>query len=114
MREARIAPAAHLLEVCSHITGQAPLAFTEAPERTLSGAGLAYPDLSDVRGQAHAKRAMEIAAAGGHSLLFSGPPGAGKSMLAHRLPGILPPDDGARSTRNRDRGLDQRDGVSGA
>ena len=91
VREARIAPAAHLLEVCAHITGQAPLAFTEAPERTLSGAGLAYPDLSDVRGQAHAKRAMEIAAAGGHSLLFSGPPGAGKSMLAHRLPGILPP-----------------------
>ncbi len=91
VREARIAPAAHLLEVCAHITGQTPLAFTVAPERTPNGTGLAYPDLSEVRGQAHAKRAVEIAAAGGHSLLFVGPPGAGKSMLAHRLPGILPP-----------------------
>jgi len=49
------------------------------------------PDLREVRGQASARRALEIAAAGGHHLLFSGPPGAGKSMLAQRLPGILPP-----------------------
>lgn len=49
------------------------------------------PDLADVRGQAPARRALEIAAAGGHSLLLIGPPGAGKSMLAQRLPGILPP-----------------------
>jgi magnesium chelatase family protein len=49
------------------------------------------PDLSDVRGQLRARRALEIAAAGGHSLLLVGPPGAGKSMLAQRLPGILPP-----------------------
>ena len=53
--------------------------------------GADTPDLADVRGQADAKRALEIAAAGGHNLLMVGPPGAGKTMLARRLPGILPP-----------------------
>ncbi|WGV23343.1 YifB family Mg chelatase-like AAA ATPase [Halotia branconii] len=54
---------------------------------------ISYPsaDLQDVKGQAHARRALEIAAAGGHNLIFVGPPGSGKTMLARRLPGILPP-----------------------
>ncbi|HEX5313732.1 MAG TPA: YifB family Mg chelatase-like AAA ATPase [Gammaproteobacteria bacterium] len=54
---------------------------------------VSYPDVSEVRGQARAKRALELAAAGGHSLLMVGPPGSGKSMLAERLPGLLPPLD---------------------
>ena len=79
---------AHLL----NITGQ--LAGTQAlsPAQTDTGTtATPQPDLADVRGQAGPRRALEIAATGGHSLLLSGPPGTGKSMLAERLPGILPP-----------------------
>jgi len=90
----QVRAAGHLLEVCRHLSGAAPLPLCAAPlQRTARDAGLtaAGADLTDVRGQLYAKRALLIAAAGGHSLLLVGPPGCGKSMLAQRLPGILPP-----------------------
>jgi len=73
------------------LSGGAGLEF--AASAGLPACDISSPDLADVRGQAGAKRALEIAAAGSHSLLFVGPPGAGKSMLAQRLPGLLPPLD---------------------
>jgi len=81
-----------LLAVCAHLRGEAPLVAAAAPAATVA---VDHADLAEVRGQAAAKRALEIAAAGGHSLLMSGPPGSGKSMLAARLPGLLPPLDAA-------------------
>jgi len=78
-----------LLEVTAHLSGAE---FIKAREqRYPPPADNDVPDLIDVRGQARARRALEIAAAGSHNLLFVGPPGTGKSMLARRLPGILPP-----------------------
>ncbi|MDH6098306.1 YifB family Mg chelatase-like AAA ATPase [Anabaenopsis sp. FSS-46] len=67
-----------------------PVKLNENP-KTLAATSLNLADLQDVKGQAHARRALEIAAAGGHNLIFVGPPGSGKTMLARRLPGILPP-----------------------
>ena len=81
--------AEHLLAVVRHLSGMEPLPTAEARESASSSVPL--PDLADIRGQAQARRALEIAAAGGHHLLLIGPPGVGKSMLAARLPGILPP-----------------------
>jgi magnesium chelatase family protein len=89
VRGAIVHPAASLLAVCAHLAGRETipsLAPSIAPGDSAAG-----PDLADVRGQGQAKRALTIAAAGGHSLLMIGPPGTGKSMLAQRLPGILPP-----------------------
>ncbi|MBA3997142.1 MAG: ATP-dependent protease [Candidatus Accumulibacter sp.] len=90
----RVLGASSLLGVCAHLTGRDALAESAAPAAAESGEGSEdseLPDLADVRGQTQAKRALEIAAAGAHSLLLAGPPGTGKSMLASRLPGLLPP-----------------------
>jgi magnesium chelatase family protein len=86
VREAR-----HLLDVVAALQpdGDALPRATALPRAAAAG----LPDLTDIRGQAGPKRALEVAAAGGHSLLMSGPPGTGKSMLAQRLPGLLPPLD---------------------
>ena len=80
--------AAHLLDVCEQLAGQRELDVCLTDTDNIHA--ISYPDLVDVKGQLHAKRALEIAATGGHSLIMVGPPGTGKSMLASRLPGILP------------------------
>lgn len=97
--EAALAPGAvvhaarHLGEVCAALhAGALDTLVVSHPIRT-GVAPAREPDLSEVRGQHQARRALEIAAAGGHSLLMVGPPGAGKSMLAARLPGLMPPLD---------------------
>lgn len=88
----QVVGAGHLVEVLAFLSGDLE-GSCEAPEveRLLAGGDSGGPDLSDVRGQVLARRALEIAAAGGHNVLLVGPPGAGKTMLARRLPGILPP-----------------------
>lgn len=93
--QATVLSSTHLLDVCAHLRGETSLSVCQmdtAPVVTHP-----VPDLLDVCGQPHARRALEIAAAGKHSILFVGSPGTGKTMLASRLPGILPPLTDAQS-----------------
>ncbi len=87
VKDATVLAAKNLLQVCAHLAGREtiPPFVSNAPAAVSH-----YPDMADVKGQNHAKRALEVAAAGRHSLLMMGPPGTGKTMLASRFPGILP------------------------
>jgi magnesium chelatase family protein len=86
--EVEVVAAPDLLALINHLKG---VQLLSPPVRTMADIVAGGPDLSEIKGQETAKRALEIAAAGGHNLLMSGPPGSGKSLLAAALPGILPP-----------------------
>lgn len=94
--EARLVPdvqvhqALHLLDVVAHFRGETAPGWLSLRHMAPTGRAAPWPDLNEVRGHAAAKRALELAATGGHNLLMAGPPGSGKSMLAQRLPGLLP------------------------
>ncbi|MDX8379352.1 MAG: YifB family Mg chelatase-like AAA ATPase [Gallionella sp.] len=87
VENAAVYPAKTLLQVAAHLAGREAIPAQVSQPQTVAPD---YPDMSEVKGQAQVRRALEVAAAGGHSVLMMGPPGTGKSMLAARFPGILP------------------------
>ena len=94
-----VLPAESLSRLAAHYRGDDPITLTlptERPAPEIEGAA-GHVDFADIRGQEHAKRALEVAAAGGHNLLMSGPPGSGKTLLARSLPSILPELTGPES-----------------
>ena len=90
VRGLEVYPVSHLREAVDHLTGLEPLAAHRSGLGVRPGRGPPPLDMGDVRGQHEVKDALELAAAGGHNLLMCGPPGSGKTMLARRMPGILP------------------------
>jgi magnesium chelatase family protein len=91
VKKVTIYAAQSLLQICAHLTKQKLLpVFQNTTDNEAATENQHFPDFEDIKGQVHAKRALEIAAAGRHNILMTGPPGTGKSMMAARFPGILP------------------------
>jgi magnesium chelatase family protein len=86
-----VIPIGSLAELYAHLTGEQPIAPAQTVPVALSDPPAAQTDFSEIKGQEHVKRALEVAAAGGHNVLMSGPPGAGKTLLARAITSILPP-----------------------